>query len=62
NPDFVRLAESFGAKGVRATTPGELRVAIEEGFKEDGPVLIVVPIERGSEASPWPFAHPERNA
>ena len=61
NPDFVRLAESFGAKGVRAATPAELRVAIEEGFGEDGPVQIVVPIETGSEASPWPFAHPERN-
>ena len=60
NPDFVRLAESFGAKGVRATTPAELRTAIEEGLGEDGPVLIVVPIERGSEASPWPFVHPER--
>ena len=60
NPDFVRLAESFGAKGVRAATPATLRTAIEEGFREDGPVLIEVPIETGSEASPWPFAHPER--
>ena len=60
NPDFVRLAESFGAKGVRAATPAALRTAIEEGFREDGPVLIEVPIETGSEASPWPFAHPER--
>ena len=58
NPDFVRMAESFGAKGVRAATPAALRAALEEGFKEDGPVLIEVPIETGSEASPWPFIHP----
>ena len=61
NPDFVRVAEGFGAKGVRASSPAELRIALEEGFREDGPVLIEVPIETGSEASPWPFAHPERN-
>lgn len=58
NPDFVALAEGFGAKGVRASSPGELRRAIEEGFGEAGPVLIEVPIERGGEESPWPFAHP----
>ena len=61
NPDFVRVAEGFGAKGVRVSSPAELRIALEEGFREDGPVLIEVPIETGSEASPWPFAHPERN-
>ncbi len=59
NPDFVRLAESFGAKGVSVTGPAALRQAIEDGFGEDGPVLIVVPVERGSEASPWPFIHPK---
>jgi len=59
NPDFVKLAEGFGAKGVRASTSRELRTAIEEGFGEDGPVLIEVPIETGSETSPWPFIHPE---
>ncbi len=58
NPDFVALAESFGAKGVRASTPAALQTALEEGFKEDGPVLIEVPIETGSEVSPWPFTHP----
>ena len=58
NPDFVKLAESFGAKGVRVTSPADLQNAIEKGFKENGPVLIEVPIETGSEASPWPLVHP----
>ena len=58
NPDFVRLAESYGACGRRVTSPAALRQAIEEGLAGDAPVLIEVPVETGSEASPWPFVHP----
>ena len=54
NPDFVRLAESFGAQGLRARTPEELRAAIERGFATtDGPTLIEVPV--GEMPSPWGF-------
>lgn len=54
NPDFVRLAESFGAQGLRARTPEELRAAIERGFAvTDGPTLIEVPL--GEVPSPWEF-------
>jgi acetolactate synthase-1/2/3 large subunit len=54
NPDFVRLAESFGAQGLRARTPEELRAAIERGFANaDGPTLIEVPF--GEVPSPWEF-------
>lgn len=60
NPDFVRLAEAFGAKGVKADTPVALERAIKESFEEDGPVLIVVPLEPGSESSPWPLTMPVR--
>src|SRR5262249_21377161 len=58
NPDFVKLAESFGACGWRARSPEELRVLLERGFAEAGPVLIEVPIEQGSEASPWKYLVP----
>ena len=58
NPDFVMMAESFGVKGVRAGSPAALQIAIEDGLKENGPVLIEVPIERGSETTPWTFIHP----
>ena len=58
NPDFVKMAESFGAKGVRVDTPRSLGAAIAEGFGEGGPVIIEVPVEPGSETSPWPFVHP----
>jgi acetolactate synthase-1/2/3 large subunit len=54
NPDFVRLAESFGAQGLRATTPEALRGALRRGFaKTDGPTLIEVPV--GELPSPWEF-------
>ena len=53
NPDFVALAESFGAIGLRAEGPESLRLAIRQAFKERGPVLIEVPV--GRMASPWPF-------
>ncbi|CAI0942914.1 thiamine pyrophosphate-dependent enzyme [Serratia grimesii] len=59
NPDFVRLAESFGALAYRATTPDELRVRLAEAMNAERPVVIEVPVERGSEASPWPFIHPQ---
>ena len=44
NPDFVKLAESFGAKGLRANTPKELGERIREGLGENGPTIIEVPV------------------
>ena len=58
NPDFVKMAESFGAKGVRVDDARSLGAAIAEGFGESGPVIIEIPVEPGSETSPWPFVHP----
>jgi acetolactate synthase-1/2/3 large subunit len=34
NPDFVRLAEAYGAKGVRVTDPDQVRPALEEAFSD----------------------------
>jgi acetolactate synthase-1/2/3 large subunit len=58
NPDFVKLAESFGAQGWRAHTPAELRTLVERGFAQKGPVLIEVPVPQGSEFSPWKYLVP----
>src|SRR5437016_4927483 len=57
NPDFVKLAESFGAAGYRAATPGQMRSALERALADDAPALIEVPGEPGAEVSPWPFIH-----
>ncbi len=53
NPDFVKYAESFGVRGVRADGPGALEREIREALDLDAPVLIEVPC--GDMASPWPF-------
>jgi acetolactate synthase I/II/III large subunit len=58
NPDFVKLAQSFGAKAYRASNPADLKTALASALKDSGPVLIEIPSEPGSEASPWPFLHP----
>ena len=42
NPDFVKMADSFGAQGLRADTPEQLREHIRTGFATDGPTLIEV--------------------
>lgn len=55
NPDFVRLAESFGAQGLRAHTPDELRRAIRQGLETTGPTIVEVPV--GEMPSPWSFIH-----
>ncbi|HFD7524076.1 TPA: acetolactate synthase AlsS [Staphylococcus aureus] len=42
--DFVKYAESFGAKGLRVTNQEELEAAIKEGYETDGPILIDIPV------------------
>ncbi len=51
NPDFVKLAESFGVKGVRAHSADELRTALEQGFAHNGPTLIEIPVGEMPDAS-----------
>ena len=59
NPDFVRLAESFGAAAERARNPEQLRAALNRGFKRrDVPTLIEVPV--GPLPSPWEFINMPR--
>ncbi len=53
SPDFVRLAESFGARGLRAETPEELRQRLRESFRGGGPTVVEVPV--GDFPSPWDF-------
>lgn len=55
NPDFVKLAESFGVMGLRADSPAALKPALEKAIGLNAPVLIHCPVPRGSETSPWPF-------
>ncbi|ABD87252.1 thiamine pyrophosphate-dependent enzyme [Rhodopseudomonas palustris] len=60
NPDFVKLAESFGVGACRVRSPGEFRAALETALGDGGPYLIAIEIEKDGEASPWPFIHPPK--
>lgn len=42
NPDFVRLAESFGALGFRITKAEEFRPALEKALRAKKPVLVEI--------------------
>jgi acetolactate synthase-1/2/3 large subunit len=44
NPDFVKLAERFGAAGARANDAGELQRAVSAAFRREGPTVIEVPV------------------
>ncbi len=57
NPDFVKLAESFGVAASRVSSPEALRPALEEAIGAAAPRVIEVMTPRGSEASPWEFLH-----
>jgi acetolactate synthase-1/2/3 large subunit len=45
NPDFVKYAEAYGAKGTRVEAVGQLRPALEAAFAGGGVHLVVVPID-----------------
>jgi len=45
NPDFVKYAESYGAKGSRVTAADGLIPALEAAFKGGGVHLVVVPVD-----------------
>jgi len=40
NPDFVKLADAYGIKGMRVTSPDQLEGAIKEARAHPGPVVI----------------------
>jgi acetolactate synthase I/II/III large subunit len=54
NPDFVKLAESFGALGLRVANPQQLKAAIATAFAQDGPAVIEVTVTEFFPA-PWRF-------
>jgi acetolactate synthase-1/2/3 large subunit len=60
NPDFVKLAESFGVGAARVTSPATFRAALEKGLAHGGPYLIDVEVPRDSEVTPWTFIHPAK--
>ncbi|MBR1218262.1 hypothetical protein JQ557_09705 [Bradyrhizobium sp. U87765 SZCCT0131] len=60
NPDFVKLAESFGVGAAHVNSPEAFRPALEKALADGGPTLISVDVPRDSETSPWRFIHPPK--
>ncbi len=57
NPDFVKLADSFGVASSRVTTPDELRVVLGQALDSNQPWVIEVESEIGAETNPWDYIH-----
>ena len=54
NPDFVKLAESFGMFSTRVHSPIELKGVLKTALKSDQPALIEVKLDKDF-PTPWPF-------
>ncbi|MCD6255154.1 MAG: biosynthetic-type acetolactate synthase large subunit [Deltaproteobacteria bacterium] len=52
SPDFVKLAEAYGAVGLRATKPDEVEATIKDALSKDVPVFIDFVIEREENVYP----------
>ncbi len=44
-PDFVKLAEAYGATGLRATRPDEVELVLAKGLAAPGPVIMEFVVE-----------------
>ena len=51
-PDFVKLAEAFGCKGIQCTDPATLDDAIMEMLEYDGPVIFDCRVEKHENCFP----------
>lgn len=58
NPDFVGLGNSFGVPSLSVGTPAALERELRTAFARRGPTLLVVPVEKDTEASPWELIIP----
>jgi acetolactate synthase-1/2/3 large subunit len=51
-PDYLKLAEAFGANGIRVEKPGEIREAVKEAFASGKPTLIDMVVKPESNIFP----------
>jgi len=51
-PDFVKVAEAYGAEGIRVTKPQEVKPALEQAIASPKPVFIDFIIEREENVMP----------
>ncbi len=51
-PDFVKLAEAYGAKGLRATRPSEVEDVLSEGLSSNETIIMDFVVEREESVYP----------
>jgi acetolactate synthase-1/2/3 large subunit len=56
NPDFVKIAEGYGIKGIKVTKKKDVIKALKEAIKTKGPVLVDFHIE--GEENVFPMVAP----
>jgi acetolactate synthase-1/2/3 large subunit len=44
-PDFVKLAEAYGAEGYRVVRPDEVEAVLKMGLSRPGPVIMEFAVE-----------------
>ncbi len=52
NPDFVKLAEAYGAEGIRVTKKAQIVPALEQAIKSPRPVVIDFVVDRENNVLP----------
>lgn len=52
NPDFVKLAEAYGAEGIRVTKKSELVPALEQAIRSSKPVMLDFVVDREDNVMP----------
>ncbi|GBE17622.1 acetolactate synthase large subunit [archaeon BMS3Abin16] len=51
-PDYLKLADAFGANGIRVEKPGDIREAVKEAFDSGRPTVIDFVVKRESNIFP----------
>jgi acetolactate synthase-1/2/3 large subunit len=51
-PDFVKLAEAYGATGLRVEKPGDVDDVIKQMLATDGPVIVDVMVDQTENCYP----------
>ena len=52
SPDFVKLAEAYGAKGLRCTRPDEVESVLSQGLNHEGTVIMDFAVDREESVYP----------
>jgi acetolactate synthase-1/2/3 large subunit len=53
NPDFVKLAEAYGVKGIRIKRAADIDRKLQEARDHDGPVVVVAEVVKEDSVFPW---------